>query len=174
MTRFINISYPTHHQGADRVESTIHAARQARRDFFGARALATLLLSALTAAVMVVTTQVMDSIAEGHLLAMWTALWIVAFVALALFAGATRRLAARARSGLDAWSGKRAQTRADLRLWAMAGQDSRLMAELQAAMMRGEEDSETATPAELARNARARSAVMAGAGAVHGRIDNAW
>ena len=174
MTRFIDISYPTHHQGADRVESAINAAKQVGRNCSGARGLATLLLSALTAAIMVVAFQVMDSLAEGHLLAMWTALWIVAFVALALFAGAARRLVARAKSSLDAWSRQRAQTRADLRLWAMARQDSRLMAELQTAMMRGAEHSETATPAELARKARAWSAAMAGAGAVHGRIDNAW
>ena len=47
-------NHPTHHHGADRVESAIDAAKQVRRDFSRARGLATLLLSALTAAIMVV------------------------------------------------------------------------------------------------------------------------
>ena len=104
MTRFIDINYPTRHHGADRVASVIDAAEQVRRDFSGARGLATLLLSALTAAVMVVAYQVMDSVAEGHLLAIWIALWLVAFAALVIFAGMTRQFAARAKSGLDTWS----------------------------------------------------------------------
>ena len=54
MTRFIDINYPTHHLGAGRVESAIDAAQKVRRDFSGTRGLATLLLSALTAAIMVV------------------------------------------------------------------------------------------------------------------------
>ena len=162
MTRFIDINYPAHHQGADRVESAIDAAKQVRRDFSGARGLATLLLSALTAAIVVVAYQVMDSVAEGHLLAMWMALWIVAFAALALLAGTTSQLAAQAKSRLDAWSRNRAQARADQRLWTMAQHDSRLMAELQMAMMRGEVEAETASPALLARAARAWSAVLRG------------
>ena len=169
MTRFINIDYPTHHHGADRVASAIGAVQQARRDFSGARGLATLLLSALTAAVMVVAYQLMDSIAEGHLLAMWMALWLVAFAALALFAGGTRRLATRARDALDAWSRNRAQARADQRLWAMATQDSRLMTELQVAMTREEEAAETASTAMRARAARARNAMLRGALAAQGR-----
>ena len=164
MTRFIDINYPTRHHGADRVESVIDAAQQVRRDFSCAHGLATLLLSALTAAI--VAYQVTDSVAEGHLLVMWMALWIVAFAALALFAGATRHLAARAKSGLDAWARNRAQARADLRLWTMAKQDSRLMTELQVAMTRGEEEAETGSPALLARAARARSAVQRGTSSV--------
>lgn len=162
MTRFIDINYPTRHHGADRVESVIDAADQVRRDFSGTRGLATLLLSAVTAAIMVVAYQIMDSVTEGHLLAMWMALWIVAFAALALFAGTTSQLAAQAKSRLDAWSRNRAQARADQRLWSMALQDSRLMAELQMAMTRGDEEADTESPAMLARAARARSAVLRG------------
>ena len=162
MTRFIDINYPTRHQGAERVESVIDAAQEVRRDLSGARGLATLLLSAVTAAIMVVAYQLMDSVAEGHLLAMWMALWIVAFAALALFAGTTRDLVEHGKSGLDAWSRNRAQVRADQRLWRMALQDGRLMAELQMAVTRGEEDAGTASPSVLARAARARSAVLRG------------
>lgn len=162
MTRFIDINYLTRHRGADRVESVIDAAKEVRQDLSGTRGLATLLLSAVTAAIMVVAYQVMDSVADGHLLAMWMALWIVAFAALALFAGTTRELAARGKSGLDAWSRNRAQARADERLWSMALQDGRLMTELQAAMTREEEAAETASTAMRARAARARSALLRG------------
>ena len=162
MTRFIDSNYSTHHQGADRVESLIDAAYEVRRNFSGTRGLATLLLSALTAAVLVVAYQVMDSVAEGHLLAMWMALWIVAFAALALFAGTTRQLAARVKNSLDGWSRNRAKERADQRLWSMALQDSRLMAELRMAVTRGEEEAETASPILLAGAARARSALLLG------------
>ena len=139
MTSFITIDYAARHQGAERFESAVEAVQHARQDLSSTRGLATLLLSAVTAAVMVVAYQVMDSMAEGHLLGLWMGLWLVAFAALALFSGATRRLAARTKSSLDAWSRNRALVRADQRLWAMAQHDSRLMADLQAMMMRGEE-----------------------------------
>ena len=143
MTSFINIEYAARHQGADRFESAVEAVQQARHYLTDSRGLATLLLSAVTAAVMVVAYQVMDSMAEGHLLAMWMGLWLAAFAALALFSGATRQLAARSKSSLDAWARNRALVRADERLWAMARQDSRLMADLQAMIMRGEEQNGT-------------------------------
>ena len=136
MTSFINIEYAARHQGVERIESAIRAVQHARRDLSGSRGLATLLLSAMTAAIMVVAYQVMDSIAEGHLLAMWIGLWLAAFTALALFSGATRRLAASTKSSLDAWSRELVLARADQRLWSMARQDSRLMTDLQAAMKR--------------------------------------
>ena len=139
MTSFISIDYAARHQGAERFELAVEAVQHARQDLSSTRGLATLLLSAVTAAVMVVAYQVMDSMAEGHLLGLWMGLWLVAFAALALFSGATRRLAARTKSSLDAWSRNRALVRADQRLWAMAQHDSRLMADLQAMMMRGEE-----------------------------------
>ena len=117
MTSFVNIKYSTQHPGVARVESAIDAAKQLRQGFSGTRGLATLLLSAMAAAVMVVAYQVMDSVTEGHLLVMWMALWAVAFAALALFAGTARNLAARLKAGLDSWSRSLAEARADQRLW---------------------------------------------------------
>ncbi len=166
MTSFINIKYSAQHHGADRVESAMDAAQQMRHGFSGTRGLATLLLSALTAAIMVVAYQVMDSVAEGHLLVMWIALWAVAFAALALFAGTTRQLAARTKNSLDAWSRSLAQARADQRLWTMARQDDRLMADLQAAMMHEEVQAEIASSTVLARAAKSRSAVRLGSSVV--------
>ncbi len=149
MTSFVNPKYSTEHPGVARVESAIDAARQLRQGFSGTRGLAALLLSAIAAAVMVVADQVMDSVAEGHLLVMWIALWAVAFAALALFAGTARNLAARVMAALDAWSGSIAQARADIRLWETAKTDPRVMAELRVAMARQETTVEAA-PVPLA------------------------
>ena len=136
MTSFVHLNYSGKHAGAERLESAVLAAQQLKRGFSVTRGLATLLLSAVVAAVMVVAYQVMDSVAEGHLLAAWMGLWVLAFTTLALFAGTARNVAARTKRALDAWSLKLARQRADERLWAMAKTDARVMADLQHAMMR--------------------------------------
>ena len=142
MTSFINIEYPTEHPGVARIESAIGASvdagQQVRRGLSGTRGLATLLLSAMTAAAMVVAYEVMDSVAEGHLLVMWMGLWAAAFVALALLAGVARNLAARLGAALDAWSRSLAEARSDQRLWDAARKDHRLMSDLQGAVLREE------------------------------------
>lgn len=146
MTSFVNIKYSNQHPGVARVESAIDAAKHLRQGFSGTRGLATLLLSAMVAAIIVVADQVMDSVTEGHLLVMWVALWVVAFAALALFAGTARNVAARLRAGLDSWSRSLAEARADRRLWAIAKTDARVMADLQAAMLREEAKNDKAEP----------------------------
>ena len=147
MTSFVNIKHSNQHPGVARVESAIDAAKHLRQSFSGTRGLATLLLSAIAAAVMVVAYQVMDSVTEGHLLVMWIALWAAAFAALALFAGTARRLAAQFRTGLADWSRSLAEARADQRLWAAAKNDARVMADLQAAISRAEANAEIAQAA---------------------------
>ncbi len=144
MTSFINVKHPAEHPGVVRVEAALAAAGQLKKQVSGTRGLATLLLSAMVAAATVVAYQVMDSVAEGHLLVIWIALWAVAFAALALFAGAARRLAARTLSGLNDWSQAIAQARADVRLWEAAKADPRVMADLQVAMARQESSTEDA------------------------------
>lgn len=148
MTSFVNIKYSTQHPGVARAESAIDAAKRLRQGFSGTRGLATLLLSAMAAAVMVVAYQVMDSVTEGHLLVMWIALWAVAFAVLALFAGTARNVAKRLKAGLDSWSRSLAEARADQRLWATAKADSRVMADLQAAMSRADIKAEDAQALE--------------------------
>ncbi len=136
MTSFVHLDYSNQHAGVDRVESAIASAQQIKRNFSGTRSLATLLLSAIAAAVMVVAYQVMDSMADGHLLVLWIGMWAVAFAALAAFAGTTRVLAVNLKTSLDSWSRRVAMRRADERLWAMAKTDARVMSDLQAAMLR--------------------------------------
>ena len=155
MTSFVHIDYSRQHPGVTRVESAIDSAQQIRRTFSGKRALATLLLSAMAAAVMVAANEVMDTVAEGHLLVIWIAMWAVAFATLALFAGTARNLASRLKAGLDGWSSTLAQARADERLWAIATKDARVMSDLQAAMTRAEDDS-VASPDAAGMSARAK------------------
>ena len=137
MTSFVHLEYSNQHPGVERLESVIASAQQIKRNFSGTRGLATLLLSAIAAAVMVVAYQVMDSMAEGHLLVLWIGLWAVAFAALAAFASTARALASKMKASLDGWSRNLAAKRADERLWAMAKTDARVMADLQCAMSRG-------------------------------------
>lgn len=136
MTSFVTPSFPVQHQGVERMEAAAEKARDLGRSFSGGRALATVLLSAMAAAVLVAAYQVMDSVAEGHLLVIWTGAWLAAFAALALLPSVSRRLALGLKSRLDAWSRSVAQSRAEQRLWAIAQSDSRVMADLQAAMQR--------------------------------------
>lgn len=135
MYSFVNIKYSAQHHGTDQAMSAGYAA-PVRQGSAGSRGLSTLLLLAMVTATMVVAYEIMDSVAEGHLLMMWVVLWVVAFAALALFAGASCQLAGRLKNSLDAWSRSVAETRADQRLWAAAQQDPRIMADLQAAIAR--------------------------------------
>ena len=136
MTSFVHLEYSKQHPGVTRVESAIESAQQMRRGISSTRTLATLLTSAVAAAVLVVAYQIMGSVAEGHLLVMWIAMWAVAFAVLAAFAGTARQLTLRTKAALDAWSRSIAIARADERLWALARNDSRVMADLQTAMTR--------------------------------------
>ncbi len=142
MTSFVHLEYSNQHPGVARVEAAIDSAASSaqhiKRNSSGARGLATLLLSAIAAAVMVVAYQVMDSLAEGHLLALWIGMWAVAFATLAICATAARALAVNVKASLDGWSRNLAAKRADERLWAMAKTDARVMNDLQAAISRND------------------------------------
>ena len=158
MTSFVNIKYSTQHPGVARAESAFGAVRQLAHAFSGTRGLATLLLSAIAAAVMVVAYQVMDSVTEGHLLVMWIAVWAVAFAVLAMFAGTARNAAVSLKAGLDSWSRSVAEARADQRLWQAARNDPRVMADLQMALLRSQADVEVAVDASVAAPASVASA----------------
>jgi hypothetical protein len=136
MTSFVHTDYPSQHAGVARVEAAIESARALRKDLNGTKGLAAMLLAAVVAALLVVADQVIDTWADGHLLAAWVAMWSVGFAALALFAGAARNAARRVVAALDAWSHRIAQARADERLMSIARNDPRIMSDLQAAISR--------------------------------------
>ncbi|MDB5930077.1 MAG: hypothetical protein JWR60_1784 [Polaromonas sp.] len=89
MATFIQIEYAASHPGLGRIGTALRAVRQ----LASTRGLAMLLLSALAGAGAVAAHEVLDSLAEGHLLMLWLALWMVLFVALALFSRSAGHLA---------------------------------------------------------------------------------
>ena len=146
MTSFVHLEYSNQHAGVGRVEAALESAtssaQQIKRNFSSTRSLATLLLSAIAAAVMVVAHQVASSMADGHLLLLWTGMWAIAFATLAAFANTARHAAVGMKASLDSWSRGIATRRADERLWAMAKTDPRLMSDLQAVISRNAADDE--------------------------------
>lgn len=119
------------------------------------KTLATLMLTAGVAALVVVTNQLIDSWSESHVVAAWLALWAVAALAIGLLRGVTRTLAQNLMAGLDTWSAQLARRRADDRLWAIAQTDSRLMRDLQVAMDRAAVVKQPAQSLETLMNRRA-------------------
>lgn len=103
------------------------------------KTLATGMLAAGVAALVVMADHLIDDWADTHVLAAWLALWAVAVVAIAALRGVSRLLAQNLMAGLDGWSAHVARRRADERLWAMAQSDSRLMQDLQLAMDRSDD-----------------------------------
>ena len=146
MTSFVHLEYSNQHPGVVRIEtaieSAVSSAQHIKRHFFSTGVLAMLLLSAIAAAVMVVAYQVMDSMADGHLLVLWIGIWAAAFATLAVGANTARQVVLRAKLSLDDWSRHLAAKRADERLWAMAKTDARLMSDLQAVITRNAPDDE--------------------------------
>lgn len=104
-----------------------------------AKTVATWMLAAGVAALVVWVDHLIDDWADTHVLAAWLSLWAVAVVAIAVLRGVSRVLAQNLMVGLDGWSAHVARRRADERLWAMAQTDSRLMTDLQTAMDRAED-----------------------------------
>jgi hypothetical protein len=135
----VHLDYPLTHPGVDRAEQVVANFKRLGSNFSPTRTLAAMLLAAIVAAFVVVADQMMDTWAEGHLLAAWVALWAVAFAAVGLFAGVSKSLAIQMKEALDGWSASMAQRRSDERLWAIAQTDARLMSELQNAMNRSDQ-----------------------------------
>ena len=136
---FVHLEYSTSHPGVERFERVVNAAEGLRKGWTATRGLAGLLLAAMVATLVVVADQLMDTWADGHLMAAWVLMWVIGFSALALLAPTARSLAARTMGSLDGWSQNVARRRADERLWDLARKDSRVMADIQAAASRDEE-----------------------------------
>lgn len=134
MTSFAYITYPTEHAGVIRAENAAAAIKDVAHRFEGTRGAASLLLAAVVSALLVVAHQVIDTWSEGHLLAAWMVLWLVAFAALALLTMPARRMAVALRASAKAWAESRRRSAEDERTWQVALKDPRIMAELNHAM----------------------------------------
>ncbi|WP_205629990.1 hypothetical protein [Curvibacter sp. PAE-UM] len=145
---FVHLEYPTRHPGVERMERVMHSAGILRKGLDATRGLAGVLLAAMVATLVVVADQLMETWADGHLLAAWVLMWVIGFAALALLAPTARSLAGRVMVGLDGWSQGLARRRADERLWDLARKDPRVMADIQAAASRVQDDAEDAVASE--------------------------
>lgn len=142
---FVHVEYPRQHGAIERYENVAASVKKVRKSF---GTLAIILLAAMVSALLVVADQLMETWAEGHLLAAWVLLWLIGFAAVALLAPAARSLARRLMVRLDAWSQAVARRRADERLWELARVDGRIMADLRAAKTRAENASAVDAPVE--------------------------
>lgn len=137
---FVHLEYSTRHPGVERMARVLRSASVLRQSLDASRGLAGVLLAAMVATLVVVADQLMETWADGHLLAAWVLMWVIGFAALALLAPTARNLAGGVMAGLDGWSQDVARRRADERLWDLARSDSRVMADIQAATARTRPD----------------------------------
>lgn len=145
---FVHLEYPTRHPGVERIERVMHSASILRKGLDPTRGLAGVLLAAMVTTLVVVVDRLMETWADGHLLAAWVLMWVIGFAALALLAPTARSLADRVMAGLDGWSQGLARRRADERLRDLARKDPRVMADIQAAASRAQDDVEEAVASE--------------------------
>ena len=137
MPTFLHTQFNQKHPGVERVESVVESYQIFSQAFEGSKGLAALLLGALVSSLLVVANQVIDSWSDGHLMAAWIALWMVAFSSLAWFDGPVKGLARNLRKSFLRWARARAQAQQDEKTWAVAQKDPALMSELTVLMLRG-------------------------------------
>jgi hypothetical protein len=98
--------------------------------------LAGMLMAAVLAALLVVADQLIDTWSDGHLLASWVALWLVAFAGLATLANPLRAVARVIALTKARWARAEAQRRVEAQLWECAQGDHRAMADVMQAWQR--------------------------------------
>ena len=96
MSSFVHVDQPLSHPGVARAEQVIGYVQEQSRQFNGTRGLSAVLLAAIVAALVAVADKFVTHWTDGSLLAAWMVMWLVAFLAMALFAGAARNVAASA------------------------------------------------------------------------------
>ena len=134
MTSFANVQYPAEHPGVVRAENAVTALKSITSGFDGTRGAASLLMAAVVSALLVVANQVIDTWTDGHLLAAWMVLWLVACAAMAVLTVPARRAAAALLGAVKARAERRRRAAEDAHTWQIALNDPRIMAELQHAM----------------------------------------
>lgn len=112
-----------------------------RKEIDASRTLAGMLLAAVMAALLVAADQVIDTWADGHLLAGWVALWTVAFAALALLAPPLRQVTTALAAMYSKWALAAKLRSQEEAMWEYARRDPRVMAELQSAWTRDHDES---------------------------------
>jgi hypothetical protein len=137
MARFIQPQFATPNAAAHGAGSGA-ASPQTAPVLNESRTLGGMLLAAVLAALLVVADQLIDTWAEGHLLAGWVALWTIAFAALALLAPPLRQLASSMSVRMARWSEQAKARRVEETMWEYAHRDPRIMAELRAALDRSQ------------------------------------
>jgi hypothetical protein len=134
MTAFAPTSYPNVHPGVARVTRIAKNLRNITFLLDNARNIALILLSAIVSTILVIVNQVIDTYTDGHMLAAWTLMWVVAFTAIALLANPIRKSVAGFGPALKAWKLSRLERANDRKMWEVALQDPRVMAEIQRAL----------------------------------------
>ncbi len=142
------MSIPSFNPGRTLVDVAVVSAASPRAQARNhpSRGLAAMLLAAIVAALLVAADSVVDSYADGHLLAGWIVLWAVAFASLAMFAGAARSAGSALSTALHGWAGRHAQRKSDADLLFAAQSDPRIMADIQAAVGHAASMGETPEP----------------------------
>lgn len=165
MTSFVHLDYPSEHPGVARAEAlyaqgeaissgTSAAWRKFKSSFDTACSLATLLMAAVVAALVVVADQLVDTWVDGHLFAAWVALWTLVFATLAVFAPLIKALVSDATHKFDTWRARALVARSQQAYLEVARRDPRVMADLRAAILRHEEAELLATGTVVPSEAR--------------------
>lgn len=140
LSHFVQPDFPREHAGAVRVTRLLAHARNAAVRLGSPAGMASMLVTACLAALIVVADQVVSAWADGHLLAAWIALWIIVFALLATFSDAIRAWPLQWQASLRTRRQAAVRRAEDRRTWAAALEDPRLMADLDCAMLRAQED----------------------------------
>ena len=133
MTAYAHNSYPNVHPGVARVTRVAGNLKNLALRADSARSVAVILLSAIVSTVLVIVNQVIDTYTDGHLMAAWIFMWLVAFSTIALLASPIRKTVAGFKPALNSWMIARRERANDDRMWEIALQDPRVMAEIQRA-----------------------------------------
>ena len=86
-----------------------------------------LLLSAVLASVVMLTTQVLAGWAERHLFALWVSLWVLVFVYTEFCIQPLRRMLMRLSLQVASWLSSAQRARDEAKLWDHACQDHRVL-----------------------------------------------
>lgn len=118
----------------EQLERAVHERSRIARALSIVSTSSSLLLAAVVSALLVGANQLVESWTDGNLLTAWIALWLLAFAALALLAGPSKRAAASLGVALKAQRQRREKALQDAHYWESALSDPRLMADIRRAM----------------------------------------